>query len=73
MYLLHKATAWHQRFPPVPSPDSMDDTKKVLEKDHEGPTGAGVDHDNVDDEFCALVYHADKTRRISKLNAMPFS
>ena len=27
----------------------MNNTKKVLEKDHKGPTGAGVDHDNVDD------------------------
>ena len=49
MYLCHKATAWYQRFPLVHSPDRMNNTKKVLEKDHKGPTGAGVDHDNVDD------------------------
>ena len=40
-----KATALYWRFPPVPSPDRMDDTKDV--KDHEGPEGS--DADNMED------------------------
>ena len=34
-YLNRKATAWHWRFPPVHSPDRIDDTKKA--RDAEGP------------------------------------
>ena len=34
MYLHSKATAWYLRFPPLHSPDRMDSTQKVLEKDH---------------------------------------
>ena len=29
VYLNHKATAWYQRFPPLHSPDCIDDTKKA--------------------------------------------
>ena len=44
-YLRRKATAWYRRFPPVHSPDRMDNTQKI--KDHEGPDG--VDAGNVED------------------------
>ena len=40
-----KATAWYRRFPPVHSPDSIDDTKKA--RDAEGPEEE--DADDVDD------------------------
>ena len=36
-YLHRKATAWYLRFPPVHSPDRVDDTQKVLVKNLEGP------------------------------------
>ena len=36
-YLHHKATAWYRMYPPVHNPDRMDDTLKVLVKNHEGP------------------------------------
>ena len=44
-YLHRVTTAWYRRFPPVHSPDHLDDTQKV--KDNEGPEEA--DAGNVED------------------------
>ena len=44
-YLHRNTTAWYLLFPPVHTPDRIDDTQKV--KDHEGPEGA--DASNVED------------------------
>ena len=57
MYLHRKARALYLRFLPFHSPNSMDDTQTVLEKDHEGPTGAGAG--NVED-----VGHVTASRTI---------
>ena len=42
VYLKHKATAWCLRFPPIHSPDSINDTKEA--KDHEGPEEADTSY-----------------------------
>ena len=63
VFLHRKVTAWYLLFPPVHSPDRMDDTKRFLKRIKRDPRGRAQVIVNVDEETASspILSEADDT------------